>query len=165
MLHAGSAPLAWITPRAAIRDRGRSEMRILLRSLLTVIACLMSGCTPTKPLTPADLTGTWQIDRSFTPNLRYTLPASFYDFQLTLNPDGTFAAYNIPDNFFFSHTPTPAASERHGTWKLKPDSDGLMQIYLTFDKGFYGTFVEWNHEERVISMYHDKARFYLTKKK
>ena len=127
---------------------------------------ILVGCTPAKPLTEADLAGKWHVDRSFVPNKLYAWPANYYDFCLKLTPDGTFVASNIPDDFFFDFTHTPAAPEHRGTWKLRFEAaDNCNYLELTFVtmSGSYGTVVRFNHGKLVITMARDSAVFYLTK--
>jgi hypothetical protein len=43
---------------------------------------------------------------------------------VTLKADGAFVVTNAPADFFDGYSPTPAASEIRGTWKLRHVSEG-----------------------------------------
>ena len=133
-----------------------------------VATILLCGCTPPKPLTQADLAGTWRIDPTFSPNQRYVRPNDFYHFRLLLNQDGTFIARSVPPDLFFHYHHTPAAREQRGSWTLKraPDSDGRYYLRLSFTtmRGIHSSLTDWKQGRLVIGVSDDgHAAFSLTK--
>jgi hypothetical protein len=152
-------------------------VEILFRLFVFLVFC---NCTFASSLTKAELVGTYCLDASSLHG--QNVPTNFYAFAITLNADDSFVATNVPADFFFGYTPTPAASEARGTWKLRHESEGSSLFYngendyldLNFvtapGPGSYGTNVEpAGSTPRIYISYHsgkkDDAVFYLKKQK
>jgi len=135
--------------------------------LIVVLGFVASNFhTPKIPEKAPDLTGRWHVDFDFAQNKHWALPKSFHDFHLQLKPDGTFIASNIPANFFFDYTDTPAAKEHQGKWEVKWESDDeFYHLYLDFTTmgGGFGTLIEWKNGAQTIYMGKQNRVFYLTK--
>lgn len=134
--------------------------------VIVVLGCIANNFHPPKePEEAPDLTGVWHVDFDFAPNQYWALPKAFHDFHLLLKPDGTFIASNIPDDFFFDYTHTPAAKEYQGKWEVKWESDDCYHLNLDFSSmgGRFGTLIQWKYGKQTIYMGKQSMVFYLTK--
>jgi hypothetical protein len=106
-------------------------MKITFPVLLSGL--LLCGCSRNQSVpAPLDVSGFYRLDTATLEG--HPVPANFYAFSIVLNTSGTFTngtfiATNVPADFFFDYTPTPAVSEARGTWKVRHTSDGGSLFY------------------------------------
>ncbi|MEI8289358.1 MAG: hypothetical protein WCH99_07780 [Verrucomicrobiota bacterium] len=122
------------------------------------------GCAP-EPFNKTKLVGTWKVDTYFEKPETAKSSTDLLAFRLVLKSDGTFVARNIPDDFFFDYTHTPAAREQSGKWEMRFETDGSYHLNLEFKStsGFYGTVIEWHRGHPLIKVNKQNVLRFLTK--
>jgi len=151
---------------------------IAIRAVAFVVFC---HCSFAAPLTSSEIAGTYCLDASSLH--KQSVPTNFYAFTITLKADGSFIATNVPADFFFDYTPTPAVAEARGTWAVRHESEGRSLFYtgendyldLDFTSppgpGAFSTPLQSSHlaPPRIYICYHsnkkDAAVFYLKRQR
>jgi hypothetical protein len=136
-----------------------------------LLICFLCGqVVIAAPPAAPDLVGTYHLE-SMTKHGQ-VVPTNFAGITIVLNANGSFAATNVPVDFFFDD-PTNSFPIARGTWDVK-HADGTAALFLNFAapagsnaclllvKSDFGTV-------RISKMYHpgkrDSAEIYLGKQK
>ena len=99
--------------------------------LVIIISLVITSCNNYQSPRNEDIIGTWKPNNGRSTRIKKSPTSGMLKMSFKFNNNGTFNAYNIPNDFF---EPLSPAQELHGRWKLSEDIyNEQSYLALSFD--------------------------------